>query len=241
MKSFVASLLITGVVCFGLGYTVAQFSTDEIVVNTPTAQSPQVNSNHISENDFHQILKKEDLEQPSLEITQTRANQVANLIAEASPEKVEHYLNQVFPNTDFSQIKDKKKFAQRIAEEFTQTKNDEQNDLKGQVTVAIEEQPIKNGQALQNIYKSQYLFAHLDTFNKVENAPQVFIRWIYRDTGEVLFFAPQKITANKSQNWVSFTPEHGWKAGTYDVRYYQMKDDLQPIAQTSYVIQSISE
>lgn len=240
MKSFVASLLITGIVCFGLGYTVAQFSTDEIVVNTPTTQAPKSNSNNISESGIHQILK-EGLGQPSLEISQTKSNQVSKLIAEASPEKVEHYLNQVFPNTDFSQVQDKKKFAQRIAEEFTQTKNDEQNDLKGKVIVAIEEQPVKNGQALQNINKSQYLFAHLDTLNKIENAPQVFIRWIYRDTGEVLFFAPQKITANNAQNWVSFTPEHGWKAGTYDVRYYQMKDDLQPIAQTTYVIQSISE
>lgn len=243
MKRFIP-LWVTGILCFGLGYIVAQFSSEkEIVFSNAIVERSQQNHDAISETDLQHLLNQHS-NQGASPTSQNKISQVSKMnamIAEASPEEVEYYLNQAFPKADLSLIKDKKKFAQRATEEFAQTKNDEQNDLTGQVIVAIQEQFNGSAQVLQNIHKSQYLFAHLDTFNKIENAHQVFIRWINRDTGEVLFFSPQNITANKAQNWVSFVPEQGWKVGTYDVRYYQMQDDLKPIAQTSYVIESLAE
>ncbi len=45
--------------------------------------------------------------------------------------------------------------------------------------------------------------------------------------------------SNREQNWVSFNPVNGWKAGSYDVKYYQLNDQLNPIAQTSFKIDQV--
>lgn len=238
-NSFVIFLI--GTICFGLGYGVAQFTVE----NSTTAPQDEISQKEkgLSEDDLKQLFGQ-SFNQQNAQVTRptsAQTSKINTLITEASDEKVNHYLKQAFPEADLTQIKNKRLFAQRALEEFSQTKNDERHDLVGQVIVAVEENAQVTAHALQNIHKSQYLYAHLDTLSRIENDQQVFIRWMNRDTGEVLFFTPQKVNSSTSQNWVSFAPAQGWKPGTYDVRYYQMGDGLKPIAQTSYVIQSIIE
>jgi len=91
----------------------------------------------------------------------------------------------------------------------------------------------------RDIYKGQQLFAHFDTLGKTPSNEQVFVRWSNQTTGEVLFFMPQRVSAQREKNWVSFNPVAGWKPGHYDVKYYQMNDQLEPIAQTSFYIQNV--
>ena len=242
MNGIIPALVLTGTLSFGLGYGVAWFSAEDVPGIAPSSVT-LAQDEKVTENELQQLFAQGPNQG---EGTLTRPepkqiSQISAMIASASPEKVDHYLKQAFPEADLSQIKDKKRFAQRAVEEFAQTQNDEQDNLAGQVVVAVEEYLGAHAQKLENINKSQYLFAHLDTFNQVEHAQQIFIRWINRDTGEVLFFSPQQIVPDKAKNWVSFSPAKGWTAGTYDVRYYQMKDDLQPIAQTSFQILSIAD
>jgi len=227
---------------FGLGYIMAEFKsiqpnehtapnthheryTDQLIPDpSPYIQSADPSS-HLSA----QVLIKQQL--PHLN----------KAIEQASIEKISHYLDQAFPKADLSDIHDKKKFAQRLINEFSQSENDQQDDLIGQVIISTQQHTPEHITELNQIHKQQQLFAHLDTLNKLNDNRQIFIRWIDRQTGEVLLFLPQNISANKQQNWVSFTPVQGWKSGTYDVRYYQMKDDLKPIAQTTYRINTVNE
>jgi len=103
-----------------------------------------------------------------------------------------------------------------------------------------EDRPALQQQLLpRQVYAGQQLFAHFDTLGKTPNNEQVFVRWSNQSTGEVLFFMPQRISANREQNWVSFKPAKGWKAGSYDVKYYQLNDQLVPIAQTSFTIDQV--
>ena len=152
---------------------------------------------------------------------------------------MEQYLIQAFPKADLKHIGDSKRMAQRLVDEFAENKNNDRDDLRGQVIVSTQEQSPVQAIELENVYPQQQLFAHLNTLNQVEQTEQVFIRWIDRNTGEVLLFSPQNISQQSSKKWISFAPFGGWKVGIYDVRYYQMNDDLQPIAQTSFSIRSL--
>lgn len=97
----------------------------------------------------------------------------------------------------------------------------------------------RKSEDLSQVHKNQEIFAHFDTMGKFPQESQVFVRWTNRDTGEILLFTPTNINAATQQNWISFAPAQGWKAGQYDVKYYQLNKDLTPIAQSSFSIQHV--
>lgn len=90
--------------------------------------------------------------------------------------------------------------AQRLVDEFAENKNNDRDDLREQVIVSTQEQSPVQAIELENVYPQQQLFAHLNTLNQVEQTEQVFIRWIDRNTGEVLLFSPQNISQQSSKN-----------------------------------------
>lgn len=235
------------IIAFGLGYLTAQFRVDDR--QEPILEKERI-SQQIDVSDLDQllnlsnpVLNQDTLagDQASQKISQKQQAQIKDLIQQSSDEKVQEYLGKIYPKTDFSSIHNKKKFSQRLIDEFSQSHNEPIENLTGRVVISRQEGVAQSEQDLSRIHAQQYLYAHLDTLNKIDSRQQVFIRWIYRDTGEVLLFMPQQINENQAQNWVSFKPSQGWKVGNYDVRYYQFVDDLTPIAQTSYTILEVSE
>lgn len=101
-----------------MGYAVAQFVADENIL-VSTAETDQQNKNtNLTENDLDQLFKF-GINQQSNNSMRPTSNQVSKInviISEASPENVDRYLNQAFPEADLLNIKDKKKFAQRAIE-----------------------------------------------------------------------------------------------------------------------------
>lgn len=234
---------VVAVIFFGLGFITAQLSENE--QTHWDAQFDRVAQNPSMQHDSDMTSLLGMTPNQSIQASQQTARQQLNqlhvFIANTSDEKIDAYLSQLFPKADLSQIEDKKRFSQHLLNEFVQSHKDQQEHFVGQVIVSTQEQVPQQINELNTVYKSQQLFAHLDTQNKIQNVQQVFIRWIYRDTGEVLLFLPQNISPDRAQNWVSFTPPQGWKVGHYDVRYYQMNNDLIPIAQTSFKIAAVIE
>lgn len=233
---FVMPLLI-GMLCFGLGYFVAP-SRPESEPSVPEHTQDMAVENFIqtiqqntqAQPDNHQVLQQQLKKQKT---------QVNSVIDQATPEQIDKYLSQAFPDYDLSAIHNKHEFAKRLVGEFVDAKNDPNEAMTGQATVTAQQQYISNNVLPRQIYAGQQLFAHFDTLGKTPNNQQVFVRWSNQATGEVLFFMPQRISANREQNWVSFNPVKGWKVGTYDVKYYQLNDQLAPIAQTSFRIDQI--
>jgi hypothetical protein len=233
---FVMPLLI-GMLCFGLGYFVAP-SRPESEPSVPEHNQDMAVENFIqtiqqntqAQPDNHQVLQQQLKKQKT---------QVNSVIDQATPEQIDKYLQQAFPDYDLSAIHNKREFAKRLVGEFVDAKNDPNEAMTGQATVTAQQQYISNNVLPRQIYAGQQLFAHFDTLGKTPNNQQVFVRWSNQATGEVLFFMPQRISANREQNWVSFNPVKGWKVGTYDVKYYQLNDQLAPIAQTSFRIDQI--
>lgn len=233
---FVMPLLI-GMLCFGLGYFVAP-SRPESEPSVPEHTQDMAVENFIqtiqqntqAQPDNHRVLQQQLKKQKT---------QLNSIIDQATPEQIDKYLSQAFPDYDLSTIHNKREFAKRLVGEFVNAKNDPNEAMTGQATVTAQQQYITNNVLPRQIYAGQQLFAHFDTLGKTPNNQQVFVRWSNQATGEVLFFMPQRISANREQNWVSFNPAKGWKMGTYDVKYYQLNDQLVPIAQTSFRIDQI--
>lgn len=228
---------LSGILCFGLGYFIAQ-SKPESVLPVPEPHQD------IAVENFIQRIQQKTQAQPEdgLELQQQLKNQKAqvNLVIEsATTEQINKYLEQSFPGYDLSSIQNKHTFAKRLVNEFVEEKNDPNEVLAGKATVTTQQQYVANSVLPRQIYAGQQLFAHFDTLGRVPNNEQVFIRWSDRATGEMLFFMPQRVSSNREQNWVSFNPLKGWKAGTYDVKYYQLNDQLNPIAQTSFEIDQV--
>jgi hypothetical protein len=233
---FVMPLLI-GMLCFGLGYFVAP-SRPESEPSVPEHTQDMAVENFIqtiqqntqAQPDNHRVLQQQLKKQKT---------QVNSVIDQATPEQIDKYLSQAFPDYDLSAIHNKREFAKRLVGEFVDAKNDPNEAMTGQANVTAQQQYITNNVLPRQIYAGQQLFAHFDTLGKTPNNQQVFVRWSNQATGEVLFFMPQRISVNREQNWVSFNPAKGWKVGTYDVKYYQLNDQLVPIAQTSFRIDQI--
>lgn len=235
MKFFMPFII--GILCFGLGYFVAPSKPESI---QPVPEPRQ----DIAVENFIQHIQQKAQAQPEdgLELQQQlkkQKAQVNSVIERATTEQVNKYLEQSFPGYDLSNIQNKHVFAKRLVSEFVDAKNDPNEVLAGKATVSTQQQYSAGGVLPRQIYAGQQLFAHFDTLGKVPNNEQVFVRWSSQSTGEVLFFMPQRVSSNREQNWVSFNPVNGWKAGTYDVKYYQLNDQLNPIAQTSFKIDQV--
>ncbi|MFH7765471.1 hypothetical protein [Acinetobacter sp. BSP-28] len=233
---FLATLVI-GILCFALGYFVAQSKPES---------EPSVPEHHqdIAVENFIQTIQQKAQAQPEDRLVlqqqlKNQKNQVNNIIDQATPEQINKYLAQAFPDNDLSSVHNKHAFAKRLVNEFVDAKNDPHESMTGQASVTAQQQNIANNLLPRQVYAGQQLFAHFDTLGKTPNNEQVFVRWSNQSTGEVLFFMPQRISANREQNWVSFNPAKGWKVGTYDVKYYQLNDQLVPIAQTSFRIDQV--
>lgn len=234
--NFSISILV-GILCFGLGYFIAQsnFGAEQQIVPSPQ----DITVEHLLET--MQQKNQQAPEQP-LVFQQQLKNQktkINSVIDSATPEQIDQYLKQFFPEYDLSNIHNKPEFAKRLLDEFIESKNDPNAVLIGKVTVSAQQQYSVGNVLPRQIYAGQQLFAHFDTLGKVPNNDQVFIRWSNQSTGEVLFFMPQWVSVNQQQNWVSFNPAQGWEVGIYDVKYYLANDQLTAIAQTSFSIDQI--
>lgn len=226
---------VIAILCFGLGYLTAHWSSDQ----TPQTKVPDQILAELQHPSSAQLETGQGVPSWQTQL-KTQTPEITALINTASSEQISHYLDQVFPDYDLSEIQDKRMFANRLMSEFIEAKNtDPATPLVASATVSFYESITASAVLPRDIPLHQPLFAHLDTQGKVDSGKQIFIRWSNRDSGEVLFFMPQRITADSQQNWVSFSPAKGWKPGTYDVRYYQLNSEMVPIAQTSYVIERV--
>lgn len=227
-------------VSFVLGYGAASVSRHTSLESAPPSASIHTdtkNQNPMSALAID-IKPSADVSEVQQQVKQ-QYQQVKNLIETTSNAQLGRYLQQAFPDYSFEGIHNNQQFAQQMLDEFVQAKNDPQQQLLGRAYVTDQVQLDIQSILPREIYKTQPLYAHFDTLGKVPSHSQIMIRWTQRDSGEVLLFTPRKVSQNQQQNWVSFYPVSGWKPGHYDVKYYQMNDQLEPIAQTSFYIQNV--
>lgn len=228
---------------FGLGYFAAQFKANQPldssdppkdVIQSPLEKISTDNASHTTAV-LNNIVQAE---QSGKLINQSNVTDIQNIVAKAPEQTINTYLKKAFPNADLSGIKDKRQFTNRLINELSDIDKIE-NKLSGQLAVSSNQLMPRQSENLAQVYKSQEIFAHFDTMGKFPQDSQVFVRWVNRDTGEILLFTPTTVNAGSQQNWTSFSPDKGWKAGNYDVKYYQMNNDLTPIAQTSFTIKQV--
>lgn len=223
---------------FTLGYITSTFSSqasDHSQASNQNQHKPPSESGLLSQlgDDFNQVNASN-----MVMISQQNQNKILDIINNLPQSKIDNYLEQAFPEQNLDGIRDKKQFAERLIEEMNQDK-DESKTLSGKIFMSTNNSTTGSSSPLNQVHEQQFIYAHFDTYGKVPPNTQVFVKWINQDTQEIVLFSPKYIVENSQQNWVSAVPAKGWKAGTYDVKFYQMTDSLTPIAQSSYTIQSV--
>ncbi|MFI8008817.1 hypothetical protein ACIF8R_01340 [Acinetobacter sp. ABJ_C4_1] len=236
-----SKVIVFGLVCFGLGYGVALINIDDKSAHLSSVSSDKrviADLNTTSKNIVSQQLL--DFSSSKNHVIPTENIAHIRSFLNALPEKeLDYYLSKAFPLNDLTKIQDKKKFSERLLEELSTSSKNYENNLPGEIVVSRNLANNTQPENMNQIYKNQKITAHYDTFGKVTQTNQVFVKWTNQNTGEVLLFSPQKINENSNQNWVSYAPSEGWKPGTYAIEYYEMNDQLTPIAQTSYTINQV--
>ncbi|OUY09069.1 hypothetical protein [Acinetobacter populi] len=230
------------IVTFALGFFIADVRMVSQNLNEYQDSSLLSSLNHNMQKNKEEALSSLTLDNTSSaqkvnQLSKEYKQEVLAMIDEMPEQQVQKYLQQAFPNQDLKTIQNKKVFAQNVLQELT-SQNDEEK-LAGTISVAFTPVYSQQSENVSQVHRYQGLFAHFDTYGKFPNNEQIFIRWLNRDTGELIVFTPKRISKDENQNWISVIPDQGWQEGTYDVKVYQMNDALTPIAQTSYTLLNV--
>ncbi|WP_288418787.1 hypothetical protein [uncultured Acinetobacter sp.] len=234
-----------GLTCFILGYGVSLLSTDD--GSTNPSQSVKLNQAEINRKDESTKTDVGYANQLNAMVSESEKRVLSSesiekikLILDQMPEQeVNRYLSKAFPSSDLTGIHDKKKFSERLLEELSKDMPKNDAKLLGKLVVSSNLSNNFQSENMDKVYKNQQIIAHYDTMGNLTKSDQVFVKWFNRDTGEILLFTPQPVNPQSDQNWVSYSPPAGWKPGNYAIQYYQINDQLTPIAQTDYTITDI--
>lgn len=195
------------------------------------------NNTDVNANDTHTSFNNQDSKTPSIyDYSPQQAQQIIN---DMPNYLLEQYVDKFMAKDASALIIDKRRFAQRAIEELY-SKNDNQR-LVGDIRLSLSEAIPSDSVDTTSLPKYAKLFAHLNTNANIPHSAHVFVKWIDNQTGQVLLFEKKDILADTQYNWVSFIPNDGWHAGSYDIRFYQFTSELQPIAQLTYHVHTVYE
>lgn len=252
MKNKVFFIIYTlTIFCLGglMGFVASHKSNDDVVAQQNNSLSN--NNSHISTSQLAQPTTTTDVpitasanqmlanaDKQSTFNTQQFNEQNAKQLINALPDsQLNQYVGRFMTAKDAELITDKRQFANRAIEELYKP-NDSQP-LVGQILLSDSSSVPTQSVNTSTLQKRQKLYAHLNTFGKVPLGANVFVKWVNRNTGEVLLFEKKLILPNSDNNWVSYQPYDGWQTGSYDIRFYQFTSQLEPIAQLSYDVNQV--
>ncbi|MDO5768667.1 MAG: hypothetical protein Q4P13_04115 [Psychrobacter sp.] len=208
-------------------------------INAPSQSAAMANTNTTDATGPSSSATNLATPAPSVTMNDYTKEQALEIVNKMPDYVLGQYVDKFMTKDASNVITDKRRFAQRAIEELYKA-NDNQP-LKGEVRLSLAQTMPANSVDTSSIGKNAKLFAHLDTQGQVPASPYVFIKWVNNETGQVLLFEKKNIVADSNQNWVSFRPYEGWQPGSYDIRFYQFTSELQPVAQLTYNIYSVTE
>lgn len=230
-----------------VGFAVNQPSDDELS-STKNSNTP---SNHQAKMSIDSLAQADTLtgsipthtNVPNLNTqstfnTQQFNEQSAKQLVNTLPDnQLNQYVGRFISSKDAELITDKRQFANRAIEELY--KQNDNQPMVGQILLSNSKDLPNQSLNTSTLQKRQKLYAHLNTFGKVPLGANVFVKWVNRNTGEVLLFEKKLIVPNSDNNWVSFQPYESWQPGSYDIRFYQFTSQLEPVAQLSYDVNQV--
>lgn len=217
-------------------------SNNSLSKNTPISASelaqPSIQNTQSNMASVTQTLAKANNQSTfnTQQFNEQNAKQLLNALPDS---QLNQYVARFIPAKDAELITDKRQFANRAVEELYKP-NDNQP-LVGQVMLSDSSSVPSQSMNTTTLQKRQKLYAHLNTFGKVPLGANVFVKWVNRNTGEVLLFEKKLIVPNSDNNWVSYQPYDSWQTGSYDIRFYQFTSQLEPVAQLSYDVNQVTD
>ncbi|ALH95379.1 hypothetical protein [Acinetobacter equi] len=225
-------------IAFIVGYVISNLKStyeNQTYSSHLEQQTSEKQTNQISENFNIPLVNSET---PNISLSKINQEKLLTLLQDVPSDQLENYLKRAFPEQDLQYIKDKKQFSKRLIEELNQNKTSSKK-LSGEIVFSTSASLQMDHQPLNNIHAQQFIYAHLNTFGSSPPNTQIFVKWINLDTQDVVLFTPKYIQENSQQNWVSAVPAEGWQNSQYLVTFYEMDDQLNPIAQANYTLSSV--
>lgn len=214
--------------------SVTQPTYDKSQVTASVEATPQ--TKHILHTEIVQSIKSDN---KNLRIQDYSLDQAKTIINDMPDYLLHQYIDKFMAKGTSDVIQDKRKFATRAIEELYSQNNN--TPLRGDITLSFSHEMPNVSVDTSRITKKAKLYAHLNTHGRVPASPFVFVKWVDNATGQILLFEKKDILASSQTNWVNMTPHDGWKAGSYDIKFYQFNDALEPIAQLTYDIYEVVE
>jgi len=82
--------------------------------------------------------------------------------------------------------------------------------------------------------KNKKIYAIFDTSNISDDI--VLIKWVNKDTGELILYDFYKINPNSNKNYIWLKNDKGFKTGDYQVEIFSPTDNFNPIFYGEYFI-----
>ncbi|MEJ2613182.1 MAG: hypothetical protein P8179_24805 [Candidatus Thiodiazotropha sp.] len=203
--------------------------------------------NKTSELELQDIALAKQIEQNNLPIPENMTvhelmDRVDLLPSSLINQQLENTLG--FDKNYIENIEDPNDFAKQLIEialsDEALTEDDLMSELDARVIIDFSLSPVaglRQFNSLSTLAQYNRIFVH---FISQATFPSLIVRWQHYDTGEILILTPQQLRDNQNR-YLSFIPENGWKAGTYQVSVFDLNSNHRLVGTSTYHIDRVIE
>jgi hypothetical protein len=151
-------------------------------------------------------------------------------------------LEQVFDENYLDSVNDRRALAKKLVDVALADGNPMSSDMENMESANIEIEfslsPIPGLRQFGNsveIDQHDKIFAH---FISSADHTNLMVRWLHRDTGEILIFSPLKLYQDQGK-YISLTPRNGWQPGSYMIGLFDLNNNQKLVTSRAYTIDNI--
>ena len=165
---------------------------------------------------------------------------VHRFLKNATETEIHEALDVFFDSQDiYSDIDDVRLFSRRIVEEASAGESTIHEFSRAQLSFSLKPTFPEIPHNHFSVNGREPIYAHIN----IDGGPgagdaKLFTRWVNLDTGEILLFKQKRVLSGHNKNWISYTPDNPWEAGSYEVSFYQFNSALNKLVSEMFFIEN---
>lgn len=237
MKSFIIPIF-----CLSLGFLLGKSSNfdHKIAITSASTYFPvheKNDDNTIEENSHSVVNNSNNIKNSDTTPFITATPILSNLIAFIPDESISSAISLLFNDSDINELDDVSQFASRYLQELSLASSEIDSESFTSLSVSSDQDNNSSG-TLLTLKNTAPVYAHFDVSGGLASgSSKILSRWVNLDSNSVLFFDTSHINESSDKNWVSFTPNVGWKSGNYEVTFYKFGSELKKLAHQNFYIE----
>lgn len=166
-----------------------------------------------------------------------KASLLEKIVSDASEEELGNLLTRFFPEEDLYGIDDYKEFSGRLISELRLEDTPISDFSVSSIGISTSSKSSEHYDKDFFLKNREKLYAHIDTQGGLgTGSHNLFVRWTRLIDNQVLLFEKKVVKSDSSKNWVSFTPDQKWQAGSYKVSFFTFDSALEKLATAQFFI-----